>query len=104
MYGEGNRTKSQMLAGCNISCTSHVKLYLCVPCYSVLRAAIARFLRFEVETPPTLPPPHVTAGVELDAWQWTASETCTPVQPDVLFQGYKKLQHQLGTYTDAQLN
>lgn len=63
MYGEGNRTKSQMLAGCNISCTSHVKLDLCVPCYSLFRAAIARFFRFEVETPP----PHVTAGVELDA-------------------------------------
>lgn len=65
MYGEGNRTKSQMLAGCNISCTSHVKLYLYVPCYSLFRAAIARFFRFVVEPPP--PPPYVTAGVELDA-------------------------------------
>lgn len=60
MYGEGNRTKSQMLAGCNISCTSHVKLYLCVPCYSLFRTAIARFFRFEVETPPILPPPPMS--------------------------------------------
>lgn len=60
MYGEGNRTKGQMLGGCNISCTSHVKLYLCVPCYYLFRAAIARLFRFEVETPPHPPPPPMS--------------------------------------------